>query len=87
MYCPDCEEEFNSDDKYCLICGAEMNATGNSNRQEILIENEMDETAMLSSILDVFGLDLRGDIETSISQSNKRSISVEFASSLGKVLH
>jgi hypothetical protein len=83
MYCADCQEHYDSSDRYCLVCGAEMTAVETSSEAPPTGPDE--EMSTLQTLLDVFGIDFRHDFETSLSHSKQSSISVEYASSLGKV--
>lgn len=82
MYCSECQEQYDGDYKYCLVCGSEMRSSENTATN---LDPPVEEVSILGALLDIFGVDFRQDLEASLLYSNQSSISVEYASSLGKV--
>ena len=85
MYCSECQENYDvgRGDRYCLVCGEEMREDVAAVPVQPAIVQ--DEENRLAALLDFFGLDLRGELVSSLSLSNGSAISTEFAASMGKV--
>jgi hypothetical protein len=82
MFCRDCNQNYPSGDKYCLVCGCEMRADLDPSSSIVIQTNEL----VLSRFLDLFGIHLRTDIDFFLQNNSPKVLSPEFAASLSKIV-
>ena len=87
-YCNDCDENYDEEGSYCLVCGAELTFVTSSN--DLTTESNNDERltgaeANLTAYLDLFGIDFHDLLRRFTSSTNNKVISHDYASTLGKV--
>jgi hypothetical protein len=87
-HCCECDEDYETDDLYCQICGAKLTLAVQSSNGEGGNENERNRTTemdqFLQTMLDIFGIDFQNELRTHFNESNVQ-LSQEYITNLGKI--
>eukprot|EP00603_Paraphysomonas_imperforata_P015702 CAMPEP_0114468794 /NCGR_PEP_ID=MMETSP0104-20121206/10372_1 /TAXON_ID=37642 ORGANISM="Paraphysomonas imperforata, Strain PA2" /NCGR_SAMPLE_ID=MMETSP0104 /ASSEMBLY_ACC=CAM_ASM_000202 /LENGTH=340 /DNA_ID=CAMNT_0001642403 /DNA_START=9 /DNA_END=1031 /DNA_ORIENTATION=+ len=91
-HCPDCDEAYQGDGKFCLVCGAAIvivpvpqESGRGADSQDVINADMLSDEDNMTAYLDLFGIDFRDLLERFNSSSHNRVISQDYASTLGKI--
>lgn len=86
-HCPDCDEDYISEEAYCLICGAKILIIPVT-QSAIAVVSDDDRGQSednITAYLDLFGVDFQDLLQRFNASTNNRNISEDYARTLGKI--
>lgn len=86
-HCPECNDDYQGDGAYCLVCGASIILIPNAHNisGDNISHPEPSDENSFTSYLDLFGIDFQDILQRFNSSSINRVISQDYASTLGKI--
>jgi hypothetical protein len=84
-HCPECDEDYETNDLYCHICGTKLTLIqSNADESENDNERTTQMNQFLQTMLDIFGIDFQNELRAHFNETNVQ-LSQEYITNLGKI--